>query len=397
MTVSAGTRLGPYVFVAPIGSGGMGDVWKARDERLGRPVAVKVLPSELSSDPERLRRFEQEARSASALTHPNIVTIHDVGSTDGVAWIAMELVAGDSLRSRIAAGPLPMKTLLPIAAQLAEGLARAHSAGIIHRDLKPENVMVTPDGLVKILDFGLAKLEPAAEPGGSQIETVARETKTGVVLGTVGYMSPEQTTGRPVDFSSDQFAFGAILFEMAAGRRAFAGPSAVKALAAIVRDDPPSLETVRPDAPAGLARIVARCLAKNPHDRYGSTADLARDLRDLAAGSPGVLPATATPPAPSRSSRIAIGGLLVLAAAVATWWGTNRRPAIAPAEHSLAVLPFQRVGPEAEEYFSDGITDALTTDLARVRGLLVIARNSAFAYKNRNADLRSVARDLHDR
>ncbi|HEY6222037.1 MAG TPA: protein kinase, partial [Candidatus Eisenbacteria bacterium] len=257
--------------------------------------------------------------------------------------------------------------------------------------------MVTPDGLVKILDFGLAKLEPAAEPGGSQIETVARETKTGVVLGTVGYMSPEQATGRPVDFRSDQFAFGAILFELAAGRRAFAGPSAVEALSAIVRDEPPSLETVRPDAPAGLARIVARCLAKNPHERYGSTADLARDLRDLAAGPSVVLPATATRRAPPRSLRIAIAGLLVMIAAVATWWVINRRPAIAPAEHSLAVLPFQRVGPEAEEYFSDGITDALTTDLARVRGLLVIARNSAFAYKNRNADLRSVARDLHVR
>src|SRR5262245_28691365 len=234
MPISAGRRFGPYEVVAPLGAGGMGEVWRARDERLGRDVAIKVLPEEVSADSGRLKRFEKEARAASALNHPNIVTIYDIGSADSVSWIAMERVEGKTLRELLFAGPMPARRLLAIAAQIADGLATAHQAGIVHRDLKPENVMVTKDGLVKILDFGLAKRfersldatgrEQAAVAGhpmaGNELAPPPTETETspGVVLGTVGYMSPEQAAGQPVDFRSDQFSFGSILYEMASGK-----------------------------------------------------------------------------------------------------------------------------------------------------------------------------------
>src|SRR6266700_1623674 len=217
MTLSSGTRLGVYEVIAPLGAGGMGEVWKARDTRLGRDVAVKVLPADVSSDPSRLKRFEKEARSASALNHPNIVTIYEIGSSDSISYIAMERVEGKTLRELLFGGALPIKKLLPIAAQIADGLAKAHEAGIVHRDLKPENVMVTKDGLVKILDFGLAKLTQAGEEAAteSQLPTMTRATEPGTILGTVGYMSPEQASGRVLDSRSDQFSFGSILYEMA--------------------------------------------------------------------------------------------------------------------------------------------------------------------------------------
>src|ERR1700730_11474856 len=214
MTISAGSRLGPYEVLAPIGAGGMGEVYRARDTRLGREVAIKVLPSGLSSDAERLKRFEREARSASSLNHPNIVTIYDIGSADSVSYIAMELVEGEPLRAMLVEGALPIRRLLQIGTQIAEGLAKAHASGIVHRDLKPENVMVTEDGHVKILDFGLAKL---TQPDGSgvgktQAPTVSGATEEGVILGTVGYMSPEQAMGGSIDYRSDQFSLGSILY-----------------------------------------------------------------------------------------------------------------------------------------------------------------------------------------
>ncbi|MFN2386800.1 MAG: serine/threonine-protein kinase, partial [Thermoanaerobaculia bacterium] len=214
-TLTAGTRLGPYEILAPLGAGGMGEVYRARDTRLGREVAIKVLPGELSSDKERLRRFEQEARSASALNHPNIVTIHDIGQVDSAPYIAMELVEGKTVRELIAAGPLPVRTLLSISAQVAEGLAKAHTAGIVHRDLKPENLMVSADGFVKILDFGLAKLAETSDALSRSPTMSPPGTHPGTVLGTVGYMSPEQAAGQGLDFRSDQFSFGSILYEMA--------------------------------------------------------------------------------------------------------------------------------------------------------------------------------------
>jgi len=280
MTLSAGSRLGPYEIVGPVGAGGMGEVYRARDSRLGREVAIKVLPSALGSDPERLKRFEREARSASSLNHPNIVTIYDIGSENAVSYIAMELVQGEPLRAALTDGALPVKRLLQIGAQIAEGLARAHAAGIVHRDLKPENVMVTEDGLVKILDFGLAKLtQPEGSSGGTTMApTVSGGTEEGIILGTVGYMSPEQATGGAIDYRYDQFSFGSILYEMSTGRRPFQRASAPQTLAAIIQDEPEPIAAINPTIPAPLRWIVERCLSKSPRGRYASTEDLAREL-----------------------------------------------------------------------------------------------------------------------
>jgi len=280
MALQAGVRLGPYEILAPLGAGGMGEVYRARDTRLGREVAIKVLPSALSSDPERLKRFEREARSASSLNHPNIVTIYDIGVSDSVSYIAMEIVNGESLHRTLLEGALPIRRLLQIGAQIAEGLAKAHAAGIVHRDLKPENIMVTEDGLVKILDFGLAKLtQPDTSGSGrTQAPTVSGATEEGVVLGTVGYMSPEQATGASIDFRSDQFSFGSILYEMATGRRAFVRASAPETLTAIIREEPEPIATINPKVPAPVRWIIERCLAKEPRNRYTSTDDLAKEL-----------------------------------------------------------------------------------------------------------------------
>jgi Tol biopolymer transport system component len=279
MTITAGSRLGPYEILAPLGAGGMGEVYRAKDARLGREVAVKVLPAEVAGDASRLKRFEKEARSASALNHPNIVTIYEIGSSDAISWIAMERVDGKTLRELLFGGALPIKKLLPIAAQIADGLARAHEAGIVHRDLKPENVMVTKDGLVKILDFGLAK-QTAVGSGSDEGSHMPTETGTspGMVLGTVGYMSPEQAAGQPVDFRSDQFSFGSILYEMTTGKRAFQRKTGVDTLAAILNDDPPPIASLNRDVPTPLRWIAERCLAKDPDGRYASTEDLAREL-----------------------------------------------------------------------------------------------------------------------
>ena len=279
MTLAAGTRLGPYEILSPLGAGGMGEVYRARDTRLSREVAVKVLPAELSSDTERLKRFEKEARSASSLNHPNIVTIYDIGSEGGVSYIAMERVEGATLRELLVGGPLPVKKLFQIGPQIAEGLARAHEAGIVHRDVKPENVMVTKDGLVKILDFGLAKLTSrmSGSGEGSQLPTMTGTTP-GVVVGTVGYMSPEQASGVALDFRSDQFALGSILYEMATGRRAFQKKTAIDTLAAILNEEPEAIGVMNPQVPAPLRWIVERCLEKEPEGRYVSTRDLAREL-----------------------------------------------------------------------------------------------------------------------
>ena len=282
MTLQPGTQLGHYEITSLLGSGGMGEVYRAKDHKLGRDVAIKVLREELASDPERLRRFEQEARSASALNHPNIITIHDIGKHEATPYIAMEFVEGKTLREMLADGPLPTKKLLQLATQIAEGLAKAHSAGIIHRDLKPENLMVTSDGYVKILDFGLAKLLPEAVDFGSEEITITKElTRAGVILGTVGYMSPEQASGRPLDHRSDQFSFGSILYEMATGKIAFKRETAAQMLAAIIEGEPEPVAKVNPNVPPHLRVIVERCLEKHPEERYESTRDLARELEGL--------------------------------------------------------------------------------------------------------------------
>jgi Tol biopolymer transport system component/predicted Ser/Thr protein kinase len=283
VSIGAGSRLGPYEIVAPLGAGGMGEVYRARDAKLGRDIAIKVLPPSVAEDASRRQRFEQEARSASGLNHPNILTVYDIGEADGALYIAMELVEGKTLREFVAAGePLPTRRLLDLAVQIAEGLAKAHAAGIIHRDLKPENVMVSKDGFVKILDFGLAKLTETVVEDASVLPTaVAPPTEPGTVMGTAGYMSPEQASGQTVDFRSDQFSLGSILYEMATGKRAFLRKTGAETLVAIIREEPEPLTLAAPRAPAPVRWIVERCLAKDPEERYASTKDLARDLRNL--------------------------------------------------------------------------------------------------------------------
>src|SRR5262244_659200 len=279
MTLKVGSRIGPYEVQAPLGAGGMGEVYRARDSRLNRGVALKVLPEAVASDPSRLHRFEKEARSASALNHPNIVTVYDIGAEAAVSYIAMELVEGKTLRELLFGGALSLRKLLAIAPQIAEGLAKAHEAGIVHRDLKPENVMVTRDGLVKILDFGLAKLtsKTSGSGEGSQLPTMTGTTP-GLIVGTVGYMSPEQASAAPLDFRSDQFALGSILYEMATGRRAFQKKTAIDTLAAIMNAEPEAVAQVNAQAPAPLRWVVERCLSKERENRYVSTRDLAREL-----------------------------------------------------------------------------------------------------------------------
>ena len=245
----------------------MGEVYRAKDTRLGREVAIKILSAEFSSNQNRMERFEQEARAASALNHPNIITVHDVGAHNGASYIAMELIDGKSLREMLQAGALPVKRAVSLAAQVADGLAKAHEAGIVHRDLKPENIMVSKDGFAKILDFGLAKSMMPALSEASVLSTLAK-TGEGTILGTVGYMSPEQASGKAVDFRSDQFSFGSIMYEMLSGKRAFARNTNVQSLSAIIQDDPEPLQALNPQTPAPVRWITDRCLSKDPGERY---------------------------------------------------------------------------------------------------------------------------------
>ncbi len=317
--------MGPYEILAPLGAGGMGEVYRARDTRLGREVALKVLPAEFSENPERRQRFEQEARAASALNHPNIVVVHDVGSEAGVLYQVSELVAGESLRAPLRRGPMRARRAIELAVQIAEGMAAAHAAGIVHRDLKPENLMVTPEGRVKILDFGLAKQAPSRTGAPSASEATATAlggTQPGAVLGTPGYMSPEQVRGEPADARSDIFSFGAVLYEMVAGRHAFTGDSTVETLNAILKEEPPDLPATLPGA---LGQVIRHCLEKDARGRFQSAQDLAFALRTLERESgSGVAPAEAPAQAPSRThSRLAFAALVLLGAGLATglWLG----------------------------------------------------------------------------
>jgi hypothetical protein len=283
MSLPPGLCLGPYEIVAPLGAGGMGEVYRARDDRIGRDVAVKVLPAALAKDDGRLQRFEREARAAGRLNHPNVLTVHDVGRHDGTLYVVSELLEGETLRERLRGSALPVRKATEISVQIARGLAAAHEQGIVHRDLKPENVFVVKDGQVKILDFGLAKLTrgESGQEAGSDVHTDAYGTDPGTVMGTVGYMSPEQVRGRAVDHRSDIFSLGAILYEMLSGRRAFVRDSSVETLNAILKEDPLEASSIGRPLPPALDRIVRHCLEKSPDERFASARDLAFDLQAL--------------------------------------------------------------------------------------------------------------------
>ncbi len=314
MPPTPGTKIGPYEIVAPLGAGGMGEVYRARDTRLGREVALKILPPAFAYDPARRARFEQEARAAAALNHPNIVGVHDLGEIEGAYYMVSELVPGETLDALMARGPMPVKKLLDIAAQMADGMAAAHAGRITHRDLKPQNIMITPEGRVKILDFGLAKQGPAIASAGADATMTVHQTEAGVILGTVHYMSPEQARGTPADYRSDQFSFGLILYEMAAGRRAFEKQSTVQTMAAILSEDAPPIER---EIPAPLRWTIERCLAKEPADRYESTRDLFYELRRLKdylsqASSVGTVAMPAPAALPVRRRRRWLGSAVAL-------------------------------------------------------------------------------------
>ena len=330
MTLAVGTRLGPYEIVAPLGAGGMGEVYRARDARLGRDVAVKVLPASFSNDPDRLRRFEQEARAAGILNHPNITAVYDIGTVDRSPYVVTELLEGETLRSRLAGGPLAPRRAIEYSIQIAHGLAAAHEKGIVHRDLKPENLFVTKDGRLKILDFGLAKLtQPERSGPQTSFPTETAGTEPGVVMGTLGYMSPEQVRGRPADARSDIFSFGAVLYEMLSGKRAFHRDTAADTMSAILREEPSELSSTNRQISPAVDRIIRHCLEKDPAARFHSAHDLAFDLEALSGTeAPGAQVAAAAPPTgrPKLVAvlvGVAVAGLL-LAAALAIF--ARRRP-----------------------------------------------------------------------
>ncbi|MFN7964064.1 MAG: protein kinase [Acidobacteriota bacterium] len=362
MSLSAGGRLGPYEIVAPLGAGGMGEVWKAKDTRLDRFVAIKVLPAQLAKDAELLARFEREAKSVAALNHPNILALHDIGKQDDLTYAVMELLEGESLRARLASGPLPSRKAIELAIQMARGLAAAHENGIVHRDLKPDNIWITKDGRLKLLDFGLAKqLLQSAAGLDSQRPTEAitsgdsNTTEKGMILGTVGYMSPEQVRGEVVDARSDLFAFGAVLYEMLTGARAFARNSATETLAAILRDEPPEPGASGRSIPIGLQRIIHHCLEKSADQRFRSAHDVAFALENLGSGADSAVPFTAPFAPENRRTSWKWAGLVAFFTVGMALVGWFLRGGQVP-EPTFHRLTFQRGTMENARFAPDGKT-----------------------------------------
>jgi len=365
MVLSPGSRLGAYEIIELIGVGGMGEVYRARDSRLDRDVAIKTLSSRVTGDATALTRFEREAKAVAALTHPNILAIYDIGAEHGIVFVVTELLEGETLRARLERGPLPWAEAVGIAGEIADGLAATHAKGIIHRDIKPANIFLTTGNHVKILDFGIARVSSAVS---SFAETTAPfsvgSTDAGVVLGTVGYMSPEQAKAGSITAASDIFSLGCVLFESLTCRRPFTGGSAIEVLSSILRDDPPTLSISNSTMPPALDDVIRRCLAKKPVDRFESAQDLRLALNQVRQDGP------------TTASR--------------------RRPRPSTRAKSLAVLPFANAGGDSSlEYLSDGITETVINTLAQVSSLRVIARSTAFRYRGKELDAQGIGRELN--
>jgi serine/threonine protein kinase/tetratricopeptide (TPR) repeat protein len=372
-----GARVGPYEIVALIGEGGMGQVYRGRDPRLGRDVAIKVLPADSAGDADAVARFEREARAIASLSHPNILAIFDVGRQNGAIYVVTELLDGETLRKRIEIAPVGWRKALEIGADIADGLAAAHARAVVHRDLKPENVIVTSEGRVKILDFGLAQTDPfLTAPDAGDLPTTKFQTDPGVIVGTLGYMAPEQLKGELVTASADIFSLGCILFEMVTAKRPFQRPSGAATIAAILTDDIPRQE-LNDAAPLELQRIIEGCVEKNPLHRFQSAKDLALTLRAIASSS-AVMPADIVKSIARKSRRQS------------------------KTIDSIAVLPFENVGSDpGAEYLSEGITDGTINRLSQLPKLKVMARSTVYRFKGRGAphqiDVQTVGRELRVR
>jgi len=394
MTLAAGTRLGPYEILAPLGAGGMGEVYRARDRKLDRDVAIKVLPASVAADPDTLARFEREAKAVAALSHPNILSIFDFGTDGGISYAVTEFLEGQTLREKLLPGPVSPKQAVDYALQIARGLSAAHEKGIVHRDLKPENLFVTRGGHLKILDFGLAKRVEAVAPGAeTSAPTRSDHTEPGTVLGTMGYMSPEQVRGLPVDHRSDIFSFGAVLYELLSGKKAFSKSTASDSIAAILKEEPPALPGR--DVPIALDQVVRHCLEKDRDDRFQSARDAAFALAQASSS-----PATTVPAVAARSPRglrVGVLAALLLTAAVIALLVLRRTPEIpagAATLQRLAVLPFENLGSPEDDYFADGIADEIRAKLTSLSGVEVIARGSSTPYKKTTKSQTQIAGEL---
>ncbi len=401
MTISAGTRLGPYEILAPIGAGGMGEVYRARDSKLDRDVAIKVLPESVAADADALSRFEREAKAVAALSHPNILAIHDFGRSEGVAYAVTELLDGETLRGKLDTAPVSQRQAIDWALQIAKGLSAAHERGIVHRDLKPENVFVTKDGHVKILDFGLAKrVADAAPDQKTSAPTGSGHTEPGTVMGTMGYMSPEQVRGLPVDHRSDIFSFGAVLYELLSGHKAFKRHTASDTIAAILKEEPAELTGSGRNISPALDHIVRHCLEKEPGNRFQSAKDVAFALSEAsgstAVTSPSGARAAAAPAASGGKKRMLVVAALLIAAATAGIFLARRsnRSSGAGGVKRIAVLPFENLGSPEDDYFADGISDEIRGKLTSLPGIQVIARGSSTPYKKTNKTPRQIAEEL---